>query len=97
MNCCEGLPRHRLDIRKHEHLAVRTGLQHAVGVCDVVERKATGDVADDSGALRGQGQRIRNDTSELVESLDPTHTVVLRDKDGPGKELVEVDGGHGAG
>ena len=71
---------------------MRAGLQHPVGVCDVVEREAAGDVADYSGALRGQGQCIRNETSELVESIDPTHTVVLGDEDGRGKELVEVDG-----
>jgi hypothetical protein len=93
MNC--GLQRHRLDIGKHDHLTVRTGLQHPVGVCDVVEREPASDVADYGAALRGQGQCIRDETSEFVESFDPTHTVVLGDEEGPRKELVRLMVGAG--
>ena len=43
----------RLHVWKYEHLATSVGFQQPVGVYDVVEREATGDVADDSRAFRG--------------------------------------------
>jgi hypothetical protein len=86
----EGLSRCRLEIGKHKYLAVGIGLQRPVGVNDTVEREAASDVADDRRALRGQGQCIRDETSKLMESTDPMHSVVLGNEDGPGGKLVEV-------
>ena len=64
-------------------------------VRDLVKRKAAADIADHCGALPCQGECIRDETSELVKSFDPTQTVVLGDEDRPGKELAEVDYGNG--
>jgi len=50
-----------------------------------------------AGRFAAKRQGIRNETGELVESFDPTHSVVFGDKDRPSKELVEIDGGHRAG
>jgi hypothetical protein len=96
MNCCGAL-RERLEIGDHKHLAVGTRLQHLIGIRDAVEREAAGDVANDSWALHGQSQGIRNQIRKFVETFDPMHTVVLGNEDGRGKELVEVDGGHRTG
>src|SRR5438309_2140803 len=79
------------------HPAASVGIQQPVGVCDVVEREATGDFADDRRAFRGECQGIRNQTSKLMETFDPMHTLVLGNEDGRWKELVEIDGGHGTG
>src|SRR5438034_7565959 len=54
-----------LRVWKYGHLAASVGIQQPVGVCDVVEREATGDFADDRRAFRGECQGIRNQTSKL--------------------------------